>query len=175
VIEPINRPRTEPRRVADKADTSPAASRTNVKSEPRHNPGAAGPRDYSLEQYTPGSRSMPEPRWDAISKSADPGPAPRARRVNIQFGGPAIGTAPHYLAYAVDLPAHVVEGADFLWMDNGVWMGDEPRGVRILDTPGLHRISVLVITRNNEEYRGAATVQILDRGASTSAGQVGDR
>ncbi len=86
-----------------------------------------------------------------------------AKRVSIQLGGPAIGIAPHYLDYSVDLPRNVTAGADFLWMDNGVWMGDEGRGVKILDTPGLHRISVLVITKNNQEYRGAATVQVLKR------------
>ena len=94
--------------------------------------------------------------------------APSARRVNVRLGGPAIGTSPHYLAYSADIPANLSDGADFLWMDNGVWIGDEQRGVKILETPGLHRISVVVITRDNVEYRGSATVQVLDRGPTAS-------
>lgn len=92
----------------------------------------------------------------------------RAKRANINLNGP-VGPAPHFLTYNVDLPAQSLDGADFLWMDNGVWMGDEPSGSKVLDSPGLHRISVLVITRNNEEYRGAATVNVLDRAAGRSA------
>ncbi|HKQ47996.1 MAG TPA: hypothetical protein VJZ71_08010 [Phycisphaerae bacterium] len=95
--------------------------------------------------------------------------APRARRVNVRLGGPAIGTSPHYLAYSADLPADLTNGADFLWMDNGVWIGDEQRGVKILESPGLHRISVLIVTPDNIEYRGSATVQVLDRGPTASA------
>lgn len=91
-----------------------------------------------------------------------------AKRANINLNGP-VGPAPHFLTYSVDLPPQSLEGADFLWMDNGVWMGDEPSGSKVLDSPGLHRISVLVITRGNEEYRGAATVNVLDRAAGRSA------
>jgi hypothetical protein len=54
-------------------------------------------------------------------------------------------------------------------MDNGVWIGDEARGVKILESPGLHRISVLVVTADNMEYRGTATVQVLDRGPTAAA------
>lgn len=96
-------------------------------------------------------------------------PAERVRRVNVKLAGPAIGTSPHYLAYSVDLPREQTIGADFLWMDNGVWIGDEARGVKILESPGLHRISVLVVTADNMEYRGTATVQVLDRGPTAAA------
>ena len=88
-------------------------------------------------------------------------PRPRAKRVNIRFKGPAIGTSPHYLAYSADLSPEQVVGADFLWKDNGVWMGDEAGGVKILESPGLHRITILLVTRDNTEYRGMATVQVL--------------
>ena len=97
----------------------------------------------------------------------------RARRVNIHFKGPAIGTSPHYLAYSVDLPASELAGADFLWKDNGVWMGDEANGVKILESPGLHRISVLLVTRDNDEYRGMATVQVLQRDPASSTATLG--
>ena len=60
-------------------------------------------------------------------------------------------------------------GADFLWMDNGVWMGDEQSGVKILETPGTHRISVLVVTRDDREFRGQASVQVLERGPTAFA------
>ncbi len=116
-------------------------------------------------------------RGNDASRPKPPAPTPatpksrvatRAKRANINVNGP-VGPAPHYLTYNVDLPPQSLEGADFLWMDNGVWMGDEPSGSKVLDSPGLHRISVLVITRNNEEYRGAATVNVLDRAAGRSA------
>jgi len=84
--------------------------------------------------------------------------------------GPAIGTAPYYLSYKVNLPGDVIKGADFLWKDNGVWIGDEPQGRKILDAPGLHRVSVLMVTKKNEEYRGMATVQVLDADPSASRG-----
>jgi dienelactone hydrolase len=95
--------------------------------------------------------------------------SPKASRVNIRLSGPNIGTAPHYVAYSIDLPREKLDGADFLWMDNGVWIGDEPRGVKIIDTPGLHKISVLVVTKDDQEFRGAATVHVLDRGSTASA------
>lgn len=86
-----------------------------------------------------------------------------AKNVDIKLKGPSIGRTPYFLDYSVELPESVERGADFLWMDNGVWMGDEPRGVELLDTPGIHRISVLVITRDNREFRGTATVHVLKR------------
>jgi hypothetical protein len=101
--------------------------------------------------------------------SGRPQGAVRARRVNVRLGGPAIGTSPHYLAYSADIPGDIANGADFLWMDNGVWIGDEARGVKILEAPGLHRISVLVVAKDNFEYRGSATVQVLDRGPTVSS------
>ena len=94
--------------------------------------------------------------------------SPKAKRVGVNLNGPQ-GTAPHYLNYSVDLPADSLVDADILWMDNGLWMGDEARGSKVLDAPGLHRISVLVITRNNEEYRGAATINVLEKTAGRSA------
>src|SRR5205814_1927597 len=38
----------------------------------------------------------------------------KVNRVNIRFNGPAVGTSPHFLEYAADLPKNKVEGADFL-------------------------------------------------------------
>ncbi len=84
-----------------------------------------------------------------------------AKNVNINMVSPAVGTAPHYIAFNVDLPQNVSREADFLWMDNGMWICDEPKGVKILDTPGRHRISVLVVTKDGQEYRGTKDVVVL--------------
>jgi len=102
------------------------------------------------------------------SSSARPRRRGPAKRVNIRFKGPAIGTSPHYLAYSADLPPEQLAGADFLWKDNGMWMGDEASGVKILESPGLHRITVLLVTRDNKEYRGMATVQVLQAGPAST-------
>ena len=92
-----------------------------------------------------------------------------AKRVKVRLSGPAIGTAPHYIAYSADLRPSPFDGADCLWMDNGVWMSDEPRGVKILDSPGLHQITVLIVSKDNVEYRGSATVRVLEAEPLSSA------
>lgn len=115
--------------------------------------------NHSAAEKTP--RNVPvaaSPNWLPSSQSS----STKANRVNIRLSGPCIGAAPHYLAYSVDLPRAMLVDADFLWMDNGVWIGKEPRGVKILEEPGIHRISVLVVTKKGEQYRGIATVQVLD-------------
>jgi hypothetical protein len=91
-------------------------------------------------------------------------PSNKSKRVTIDLSGPAIGRAPHWIGYRVaDLPPSIVaKDADFLWMDNGVWLGDEPKGTGILNTPGRHEITVLVVAKNNEEYRGKAVVEVLE-------------
>ncbi len=110
---------------------------------------------------------------DADYSSARPRRRGRAKRVNIMFKGPAIGTSPHYLAYSAGLSLELLDVADFLWKDNGVWMGDEARGVKILESPGLHRITVLLVTRDNKEYRGMATVQVLQAGPVSAGATLG--
>lgn len=119
--------------------------------------------------YKTSTQPPPIPSTPRETEPKPSRPAERVRRVNVKLAGPAIGTSPHYLAYSVDLPREQTVGADFLWMDNGVWIGDEARGVKILESPGLHRISVLVVTADNMEYRGTATVQVLDRGPTAAA------
>lgn len=153
-----------------------------VEASSRRNPPPSIPpafdgnnnRDSGSPRNDPPPRRTDTPRNPPASPVASTPTATRSRtpirakRANINVNGP-VGPAPHFLTYSVDLPSQAVDGADFLWMDNGVWMGDEPSGSKVLDSPGLHRISVLVITRNNEEYRGAATVNVLDRAAGRSA------
>lgn len=170
--------RTPARPVA--AETKPAppatiASNTNAR---RFTPANAGAKSYETAETPklPASAARAigrptvgdDPTLDAVASNR-PLSSVKARRVNVKLSGPAIGTSPHYLAYSADLPHDVTSGADFLWMDNGVWIGDEQRGVKILESPGLHRISVLIVTRDNAEYRGTATVQVLDRGPTAAA------
>ncbi|MCG8409422.1 MAG: hypothetical protein MI923_29810 [Phycisphaerales bacterium] len=143
------------------------------KSLPRPKPRSTNrkPRSTSKPLREPVSTSTRRYTGAPRTESAPIKPPPtrtKAKRVRVKLKGPAIGIAPHYLSYSVDVPAGNTEGADFLWKDNGVWMGDEPNGVKILETPGLHRITVLMVTKDNTEYRGMATVQVLDRGPSAS-------
>ncbi|MBU0716676.1 MAG: formylglycine-generating enzyme family protein, partial [Planctomycetes bacterium] len=84
-----------------------------------------------------------------------------AKPVAIKLSGPNVGRAPYWASFAVDLPRSVTQGADFLWMDNGVWLTDEPSGVKVYDTPGRHEITVLVITKRNKVYRGRATIEVV--------------
>lgn len=171
--------KASPTRSGRRSDPS---SRTTT-SHRRFSPRDAGSRDYRPAESSNASTTLATvPARSAAGGARRRSPdahapvPPRSarqpepfRRVNIRLSGPAIGTSPHYLAYAVDLPRPVIDGADFLWMDNGVWIGDESRGVKILESPGLHRITVLVVTRDNVEYRGSATVQVLDRGPTAAA------
>lgn len=131
--------------------------------------------DRSSGQYgvTPSSGRMP---GTAAARPSQPASASRAfssqtraNRVNVQLNGPAVGTSPHFIQYSVDLPREKLEGADFLWLDNGVWLNDEPRGHKILTSPGHHNISVIVVTRDDVEYRGNATVQVLEPGPGSAA------
>ena len=92
-----------------------------------------------------------------------------AKRVTITLKGPHIGTSPLYLAYSASLSPEQLDGADFLWKDNGMWIGDAASGVKILESPGLHQITVLLVTSDNTEYRGMATVHVL-QAAPVSAG-----
>ncbi len=131
--------------------------------------------DRSSGQYsvTPSTGRMP---GTAAARSEPPASASRAfsnqtraNRVNVQLNGPAVGTSPHFIQYSVDLPKEKLEGADFLWLDNGLWLNDEPRGHKILTSPGHHNISVIVVTRDDVEYRGNATVQVLEPGPGSAA------
>lgn len=151
------------------------ASATPSRSQPEpFRPREAGPQFYPTEKL---SRPQPSPLPAASNEASgrnrnEPAPtvvAPpkpvrtRAKVAPIKLSGPAVGTAPYYVSFTVDLPSDALRGADFLWMDNGMWICDEPRGVKILDAPGWHRISVLVLTRGGEEYRGETRVQILPK------------
>ncbi|MBK8267806.1 MAG: hypothetical protein IPK83_05690 [Planctomycetes bacterium] len=157
-LEPVGSPNSGNR------NTSP----TDPKSAQSGRTGNARPAS-TVESATP--RTASNDGKGATTRS-DPVAANRTppRRTAIRVKGPAVGSAPYYLSYAVDLPPSLTQGADFLWKDNDVWMGDESSGVKILETPGVHRITVLLVTKDNVEYRGMTTVQVLDRSASASSG-----
>ncbi|MEK6642322.1 MAG: hypothetical protein AABZ08_00305 [Planctomycetota bacterium] len=167
---------------------STAKEPVQLASTPKYNtsftPQNAGRRDYD--------RLMDKPRESGTRSSTPAQTAPRtaklasapavasptgrkAQRVNIRITGPAIGTAPHYLKYSVDLPREKLEGADILWSDNGLWLGDEISGAKILESPGIHFITVLVVSRDDTEYRGQAKVQVLERAPTASTYTPGQR
>lgn len=120
-------------------------------------PSAGSPRSADPRS---GTNSDGTPRSSPVTPVVNRTPP---RRVEIRLRGPAIGSSPYYLSYSVDMPPAVTQGADFLWKDNDTWMGDEPNGVKILETPGVHKITVLMVTKDNVEYRGMTTVQVLER------------
>jgi hypothetical protein len=165
------------RPVSEAAASPIAESRT----QPPFSPKSAGAKDYDrlmeartqVGGYQSPAKAPAQPPPASVARSdsargASKSQRGQALRANVRIGGPAIGTAPHYMRYSVDLPREKLDGADFLWMDNGVWIGDEPSGVKILDSPGLHFITVLVVTRDDSVYRGQAKVQVLER-APTAA------
>ncbi len=138
--------RTLTARSADPSQTPPSPIKPT--GSPTHD-AATGPLQLS-----------PEP----LGVSRDPAAKKNsriARHAPVRLTGPAVGTAPLHIAFAVELPPSVLDGADFLWMDNGMWICDQQRGIKILDRPGRHRISVLVVTRDGEEYRGRREVVVL--------------
>ncbi len=133
----------------------------------RRTAGAGDSASPDSNAPKPGNSSRP-PRAGRRASVATPLSADRAKPVNIKILGAAVGTAPHYVTYAIDLPKDVTDGADFLWQDNGEWIGDEAKGSKLLETPGVHRLTVLMVTKNNVEYRGMATIHVLERGDSVS-------
>lgn len=162
----------------DSATQTPAR-RTPGPARTTYRPAAVEPRTYDdplvdrlaatrrgTTSGAPSRTRSPAANSGRSARTPTATPPSRARSVDISIKGPTIGTAPYYLAYGIELPSDVTGGADFLWKDNGVWMGDQPYGVKILETPGVHRITVLMITRDNVEYRGMTTVRVLDRAAS---------
>lgn len=103
--------------------------------------------------------------------AAAPRTAPSSNRVNIKVTAPPDGMRPLYVAFSTDLPAEAARGANFLWSHNGTPVCDTARGARILDTTGVHTLSVLIIARDGKEYRGSTTVQV--RESALSRGSTG--
>ncbi len=133
------------------------------------------PRDSTGNRPATPAQAAPRTAKLASAQPTASSTGRRAQRVNVRIAGPAIGTSPHYLRYSVDLPRETLEGSDILWMDNGLWLGDEASGAKILESPGLHFITVLVVTRDETEYRGQAKVQVLERAPTASTFTPGQR
>lgn len=163
-------PRTTPPRRSEPATAFTTPRRTAEPFRPRD----AGPRNYPTDRLTR-QALWEEPRRpvrEPVARvAAAPPPAVQAlpaRRISrgddpnlIRLTGADVGKAPLYVLLAINLPAEKLRGADIWWMDNGMWVSDEPRFPKILDTPGQHRISVTVVTRDQEEFRGVRKIQVL--------------
>ena len=67
------------------------------------------------------------------------------------------------MSYTVQIPAAMRKGADILWIDNGEPMSRGISGQKTLIEPGQHKVEVLVVTKNNREYRASKTVTVLER------------
>ncbi len=80
--------------------------------------------------------------------------------VSVQVSS-TIGIAPLLIDYAVTLQRGVERGADVLWADNGVPIGNGLNGQKVLTTAGEHTISVLVITKDDRELRANTKVTVL--------------
>ncbi len=151
--EPIRPTPTTPRRQPS-TTPPPAPQRTASNAQPP-SPSPA-PRTKTT---TP-----PTPQPQTTVQRSTRGQTKLARSVPIKLVTPSTGTAPLYTSFSVDLPGTLVKDAEFLWMDNGIWICDEPRGVKILDQPGKHRLSVLVVAKDGQEYRGSTDVIVLAKG-----------
>jgi len=89
-------------------------------------------------------------------------PASKTKPVTIKLSAPSIGRSPYWMGFELNLPRSITQGADILWRDNGVWIGDEARVLKVFETPGRHQITVLLVTKNNEVYAGSALLEVLD-------------
>ena len=72
-----------------------------------------------------------------------------------------IGISPLLINYALRMPAQYQRGADILWTDNGMPIGNGSSGQKVLTHAGDHRISALVVTTDDQEYRAETTVTVL--------------
>ena len=74
-----------------------------------------------------------------------------------------IGISPMLMSYTVQIPPEMRKGADILWIDNGEPMSRGISGQKTLTKPGRHKVEVLVVTKDNREYRASKTVTVLER------------
>lgn len=140
---------------------------------PYYRPYTAGPSDYPVDRLArsvvlsgPGAATGANepPQTNPPKNAPPPTVARRAKPVAVRLSGPRNGYGPLYLAFSTDLADDQLKGADFLWSLNGTPICDTARGMKIFDTPGVHTLSVLLITRDGQEYRGSTTVQVQRRG-----------
>lgn len=67
------------------------------------------------------------------------------------------------ISYTVRMPRQISKGAEVLWIDNGEPISRGISGQITLLEPGQHEISVLVVTKDNREFRDSKTVTVLER------------
>ncbi|UCG33331.1 MAG: hypothetical protein JSU68_01625, partial [Phycisphaerales bacterium] len=116
-------------------------------------------REYRRPVYIPPSRTpvSPTPRRGAPQRQAAAVP-----RIPISVEVSAnLGIAPLLIDYAVKLPAEYERGADFLWFDNDMPIGNGPSGQKVLAHAGEHKISVLVVTKDDRELRASTNITVL--------------
>jgi hypothetical protein len=116
-------------------------------------------REYKRPVYTPPERkprrrtaSRRAPRRQASAKPSTP--------ISVEVSA-TIGVAPLLIDYAVKLPSGRARGSDFLWFDNGIPIGNDPSGQKVLTHAGEHEISVLVVTKDDQELRARTKVTVL--------------
>ena len=73
-----------------------------------------------------------------------------------------IGIAPHLVSFSAIIPPALREGADYLWMDNNVPIHKGANGMKMFTQPGEHALSLLIVTRDNQELRASAKVTVLE-------------
>jgi len=163
-------------RVAAGESSVEPEARTSSPQQPSARPFSPEDADslhHDVASVQPSSQptSVPSELSSTTAPSVDNAESPprKYKPVAIKLSGPAIGKAPYWINYSIELPRKVTKGADFLWLDNGVWLTDDPSATKVYETPGRHEITVLIVTKNNEEYRGSATVAVLESG-----GKVGE-
>jgi len=120
-----------------------------------------------LPSLHPPSYSLPA-RTKRVTRLPKPGTVARVRPRTRQQEPPVrvrvsslIGTSPLWVAFTADLPPSLRDGADFLWSDNGRPFCYSQRGSTILTEPGVHRIAVLIVTKDNRELTASEKVTVL--------------
>jgi poly(3-hydroxybutyrate) depolymerase len=136
-----------------------ASSRPASATSPRTNGGVPVFREYRRPAYTPPERTpnSPTPRRQAARRQE--ATAPRIP-ISVEVSS-NLGIAPLLIDYAVKLPTEHERGADFLWFDNDMPIGNGPAGQKVLTRAGEHKISVLVVTKDDRELRASTNVTVL--------------
>jgi len=80
-----------------------------------------------------------------------------SKEISIVLSSPG-GVAPFYLHFSVQIPPSLGKGTDCLWLHNGEPICTGIKGLKILRTPGQHRIEALVTTADRRQFRAYRTV-----------------
>ncbi|MCP4247058.1 MAG: hypothetical protein GY778_08405, partial [bacterium] len=74
-----------------------------------------------------------------------------------------IGISPLLVSYSATLPARLQRSAFYLWTDNGEPISNGINGQKFFTEPGVHRLGVLVTTKDGQEYRAGQKITVLER------------